>query len=255
MHMILEQIMQAVRECGQIILDADRAQAGTEIKEGRANLVTVYDKAVQEALREKLLTILPEAHFVGEEEDIHDSIAEGYAFIVDPIDGTTNFIKDYKVSAISVGMTRDGVQEIGVVYNPYLDEMFYAQRGAGAYCNGKSLRVSDKPLSEGLTLFGSGPYYPELIDDSFRLLRRCFDRSLDMRRSGSAALDLCFVAAGRAELYFELRLQPWDFAAGSLIVCEAGGTVTRVEGGEIDLTQPCSMLAVGSGVDTAFIRE
>lgn len=251
--MLLEQITEAVRACGQIILTADRAQQATEVKEGRANFVTAYDKAVQEALRERLLRILPEAHFVGEEEDIHESIAHGYAFIVDPIDGTTNFIKDYKVSAISVALTCGGEQELGVVYNPYLDEMFCAQRGKGASCNGVPIYVSDKPLSQGLTLFGSAPYYPELIDDSFRLLRSCFDRSLDVRRSGSAALDLCAIAAGRAELYFELKLQPWDYAAGSLIVREAGGTVTRVEGGDIDLTQGCSVLARGSGVDTAFI--
>lgn len=254
--MLLEQIQQAVRACGQIILQADRTRAATEIKDGKSNnLVTVYDKAVQEVLREKLLEIAPQAHFVGEEEDVHESIACGDAFIVDPIDGTTNFVKDYKCSAISVAMTHDGVQEIGVVYNPYLDEMFYAQRGRGAYCNGKPIHVSDKPLSEGLTLFGSASYYSELVDDSFRLLRKCFDRSMDIRRSGSAAVDLCTIAAGRAELYFELRLQPWDYAAGSLIVREAGGTVTRVEGGALDLTKACSVLAIGSGVDTAFLAE
>lgn len=255
LQMILEQIIDVVRECGTIILQADRGHTNTEVKEGRANFVTAYDKAVQEALREKLLTIHPQAHFVGEEEDVHESIAHGDAFIVDPIDGTTNFVKDYECSVISVAMTRDGEQEIGVIYHPYLDEMFYAQRGQGAFCNGKRIHASDKPLSEGLTLFGSAPYYPELIDESFRVLRMCFDRSLDVRRSGSAAWDLCCIAAGRAELYFELRLQPWDYAAGSLIVKEAGGCVSRVEGGEIDLTGACSVLAVGSKVDTAFLRD
>ncbi len=250
---VLEQIIEAVRACGQIILHADRADTGTEAKEGHANLVTKYDKAVQQALREKLLAILPEAHFVGEEEDIHESIAQGDAFIVDPIDGTTNFVKDYRVSAISVALTRDAAQEIGVIYNPYLDEMFYAQRGKGAFCNGTPLHVSEKPLADGLTIFGSAAYYPELNDESFRLLRLCFDHSMDIRRSGSAALDLCSIAAGRAELFFELRLQPWDYAAGALIVREAGGIVTRVEGGELDLTQACSLLARGSAVDTSFL--
>ena len=253
--MILEQIIRAVRECGEMILKADRTQAATEIKDGQSNnLVTKYDKAVQEALREKLLAIAPQAHFVGEEEDVHESIARGDAFIVDPIDGTTNFVKDYKCSAISVAMTHNGGQESGVVYNPYLDEMFYAQRGKGAFCNGKPIHVSDKPLKQGLTLFGSASYYRELADESFRLLRLCFDHSMDIRRSGSAAIDLCTIAAGRAELYFELRLQPWDYAAGSLIVREAGGSVTRVEGGEIDLTKACSVLAIGTGVDPAFLR-
>ena len=252
---MLEKIINAVRECGEIILHADRNQTNTEVKEGRANFVTAYDKAVQQELREKLLAIHPQAHFVGEEDDVHESIAQGDAFIVDPIDGTTNFVKDYKCSVISVAMTRDGKQELGVVYHPYLNEMYYAQRGKGAFCNGKRIHVSEKPLSEGLTLFGSAPYYPELIDDSFRILRMCFDRSLDVRRSGSAAYDLCCIAAGRAELYFELRLQPWDYAAGSLIVQEAGGMVSRVEGGEIDLSQACSVLATGNHVDVDFLEK
>lgn len=253
--MIVKQIIEVVRECGQILVHADRTQAGTQIKHGQSNnLVTQYDKAVQEILRKKLLDIVPQAHFVGEEEDVHESIAMGDAFIVDPIDGTTNFVKDYKCSAISVAMTHDGIQEIGVVYQPYLDELFYAQRGKGAFCNGIPIHVSDKPLNQGLTLFGSASYYTELTDESFRLLRLCFDRSMDIRRSGSAAVDLCTIAAGRAELYFELRLQPWDYAAGALIVQEAGGTVTRVEGGDIDLKKPCSVLAVGTGVDIEFLR-
>ncbi|MCD8355259.1 MAG: inositol monophosphatase [Clostridia bacterium] len=253
--MIIDQIQQVMRECGQLLLQADRSQAHIEIKGTSNNLVTKYDKAVQEILQKKLLEIVPGAHFVGEEEAVHESIATGKAFIVDPIDGTANFVKDYKYSAISVAMTQNGKVELGLVYNPYLDEMFTAQRGKGAYCNGKPIHVSNQPLKAGLTLYGSALYYPELIDDSFRLLRKAFDRSMDMRRSGSAALDLCSIAAGRAELFFELRLYPWDFAAGSLIVQEAGGTVTRVEGGEITLTGPCSVLATGSNVDAGFLRE
>ena len=151
-------------------------------------------------------------------------------------------------------MTRDGEAYLGVVYNPYLDEMFYAQRGQGAYCNGTAIHVSDLPLIQGLTLFGSASYYDELTDESFRLLRECFDRSQDIRRSGSAALDLCTIAAGRAELFFELRLQPWDYAAGALIVQEAGGVCTCVDGSPIDLTKPCPIVATGSGVDAGFIR-
>lgn len=252
--MLIEQIQQVMRDCGQLMLQADRSHAGIETKGTSNNLVTKYDKAVQHMLQEKLLEWIPEAHFVGEEENVHESIANGKAFIVDPIDGTANFVKDYKNSAISVAVTQDGEVELGFVYNPYLDEMFTAQRGNGAYCNGKPIHVSNQPLEAGLSLFGSSSYYPELADESFRLLRKAFDHSMDIRRSGSAALDLCTIAAGRAELYFELRLQPWDYAAGSLIVREAGGTVSRVEGGEIDLTRACSVLAIGSNVDASFLR-
>ncbi|MDO4175514.1 MAG: inositol monophosphatase family protein [Eubacteriales bacterium] len=253
--MIMEQIQQIMRECGRIMLEADRSHADIETKGRSNNLVTRYDKAVQQVLQTKLLELAPEAHFVGEEEDVHDSIASGKAFIVDPIDGTANFVKDYKGSVISVAMTQDGQLELGLVYNPYLDELFTAQRGKGAFCNGKPIHVSNQPLEAGLTLYGSASYYPELIDDSFRLLRKAFDRSMDIRRSGSAAWDLCCIAAGRAELFFELRLYPWDHAAGTLLVREAGGTVTRVEGGDVSLSSPCSVLAAGSCVDTSFLRE
>ena len=132
---------------------------------------------------------------------------------------------------------------MGVVYNPYLDEMFYAQRGKGAYLNGRRISVSGNPLKNGIVIFGTSPYYEELNRASFELAYDYFKKSLDIRRSGSAALDLCSVAAGRAELFFELRLSPWDYAAASLIVEEAGGIVTTVEGGKITLGESCSVLA------------
>lgn len=240
---LLEQIVDAVRICGAIILHADRSMSCIDEKAGHANFVTIYDKKVQEELKKRLLAILPEAAFVGEEEENHVSVAKGYAFIVDPIDGTTNFIKDYHMSAISVGLSRDGERYMGVVYNPYLDEMFTAVSGQGAYLNGAPIHVSSEPLCNGIVLFGTAPYYEELNRKSFEMAYDYFRRALDVRRSGSAALDLCSVAAGRAELFFELRLCPWDFAAGSLIVEEAGGKVTTAEGGRLTLDAPCSMLA------------
>ena len=240
---ILAQITEAVRECAQIMLQADRGHAGVDEKQGKANLVTKYDKMVQEALQEKLMAILPEAVFVGEEEDIHASIKEGLAFIVDPIDGTNNFIKDYHCSAVSVGVSKDGEPYMGVVYNPYLDEMFTAAAGRGAFLNGKEIHVSDEPLENGIVIFGTSPYYEELAEQSFKLAYEYFQKAMDVRRSGSAALDLCNVAAGRAELFFELKLSPWDFAAGSLIVTEAGGKVTRMDGSPVNLSGPCPVLA------------
>ena len=240
---LVDKLADVVRDCGKIMLEAVRTSDMVDAKEGHANFVTTYDKKVQEILKEKLTEILPAAAFVGEEDDMHASIQKGLAFIVDPIDGTTNFIKDYHVSAISVGLINDGKSYIGVVYNPYLDEMFTAERGKGAFLNGKPIHVSRNPLSEGIVLFGTAPYYEELSRKSFDLAYEYFRQALDIRRSGSAAIDLCSIAAGRAEVYFELRLSPWDYAAGSLIVEEAGGVVTTVDGGEITFERPCSVLA------------
>lgn len=240
---VVEKIAQEVYACGQIIKNADRSSVRIDEKEGHANFVTSYDKRVQEELQKRLLAIQPEAVFVGEEEDIYASIEKGVAFIVDPIDGTTNFIKDYCCSSISVGITEDGVQTAGIVYNPYLDELFVAERGKGAYRNGERIHVSGQPLENGIVLFGTAPYFEELSRKSFDMAYDYFGKALDIRRSGSAAIDLCNIACGRAELYFELVLSPWDYAAGSLIVEEAGGKVTTVEGEPITLTRPCSIKA------------
>ena len=243
---LLKEIVNAVRVCGAIILNADRTKTGIDEKAGHANFVTTYDKKVQSELQTKLLAILPEAVFVGEEEDVHASVKDGYAFIVDPIDGTTNFIKDYHASAISVGLAKDGERYMGVVYNPYLDEVFTAVKGQGAFLNGEPIHVSDQLLEDGIVIFGTATYYDEFAKATFDMAYEYYCKALDVRRSGSAALDLCNVAAGRAELFFELRLCPWDYAAGSLIVEEAGGVVTKIDGGEITLNEGCGVLATNA---------
>lgn len=243
MNEVLQKITGKMRECGNIILNAERSEEMVSEKSGHANFVTTYDKKVQEELKAGLMEILPEAVFVGEEEDIHASIAKGYAFVVDPIDGTTNFIKDYKTSCISVALLKDGKQYLGAVYNPYLNEMFTAVSGEGANLNGKPIHVSKLPLKDGIVIFGTAPYYEELSKKSFEMAYEYFKRSLDVRRSGSAAIDLCNIAAGRAELFFELRLSPWDYAAGSLIVKEAGGKVTTAEGAPLVFDRQISVLA------------
>ena len=241
---LLIKISDAIKECGVILLNADREKMRVDEKGGSANFVTEYDQKSQAFLYEKLKEILPEAQFIGEEGDQHDALGSGYCFIVDPIDGTTNFIKDYHTSAISIGLLKDGKPEIGVIYNPYLDELYTAKRGEGAYCNGKPIRVSDQPLERGIVLFGTAPYNKtQLGEATFRKAYEYFMKALDIRRSGSAALDLCAIAAGRAELYFELILSPWDYAAGCLIVEEAGGTVTTMDGEVLTFDKPQSVLA------------
>lgn len=243
---LLENIIHAVRACGTIILNADRTKSGIDEKAGHANFVTAYDKKVQSELQKRLLEILPEAVFVGEEEDVHASVKDGYAFIVDPIDGTTNFIKDYHASAISVALIKDAKRYMGVVYNPYLDEVYTAVKGKGAFLNGSPIQVSRQPLENGIVIFGTATYYEEYAKATFDMAYDYYCKALDVRRSGSAALDLCNVAAGRAELFFELRLCPWDYAAGSLIVEEAGGVVTTIDGGELPLNEGCGVLATNA---------
>lgn len=243
MKELLEQICSVARECGDIIKNADRSEIGIRDKAGKANFVTEYDCMVQRIAQEKLEKILPEADFLGEEEESKVDETKEYIFVVDPIDGTTNFIKDYHMSCISIGLIKNGERYLGVVYNPYLDELFYAIKGQGAFLNGKQIHVSNEELSNGIVLFGSSPYNTELAKASFDLVYDYFTKALDIRRSGSAALDLCSVAAGRAELYFEMILSPWDFAAGALIVEEAGGIVTTLDGGKVPCLSKSPVLA------------
>ena len=234
---MLEKIIAIVKDAGEIILSAHNQESAVTAKEGKKNFVTKYDVAVQEFLFTELGKAFPDAEFVGEEGDNNLS-SKALRFIIDPIDGTTNFMQDYRCSCISVALCKENDLIAGVVYNPYSNEIFSAEKGKGAYLNGKKIEVSDRPLSDGLALFGTSPYHPENTDETFALLRKVFDFSRDIRRSGSAAYDICMVACGRCEIFFEKALQPWDVAAGTLILKEAGGVAFNYEGNEINFSTP-----------------
>lgn len=234
---MLSKIIEIVKEAGNVVLSAHNQEASVTAKEGKKNFVTKYDVAVQEFLFSELGKAFPEAEFVGEESE-NDFESKALRFIIDPIDGTTNFMQDYRCSCISVALCKDNNVIAGVVYNPYSDEVFSAEEGKGAYLNGKKITVSDRPLSDGLALFGTSPYHPENTDDTFALLRKVFDFSRDIRRSGSAAYDICTIACGRCEVFFEKSLQPWDIAAGTLILKEAGGIALNYDGEEFNFSAP-----------------
>lgn len=240
---MLERIKALAKEAGALFLHAEAAQVTA--KEGVGNFVTDYDVRAQKLIYAGLKKIHPTASLMGEEDETHEACLEGDCFIVDPLDGTQNFINGYRHSAVSIGMTRNGVPVLGVIYNPYQDELFWAEQGKGAFCNGRPLHTSTAPLSESVLLFGCSSYNREQTDLTFRLLRNLFDRALDLRSSGSAALDLCYVAAGRVNLFFEYQLSPWDYCAGSLILTEAGGRVSQWSGSPLDLVNGGSVLAAG----------
>lgn len=234
---MIGKIIDIVKEAGKIILSAHNQENSITAKEGKKNFVTKYDVAVQEFLFDELGKAFPEAEFIGEESENNFSI-NSLRFIIDPIDGTTNFMQDYRCSCISVALCKENDVIAGVVYNPYTAEIFSAEKGKGAYLNGERINVSERPLSDGLALFGTSPYHPENTDETFALLRKVFDLSRDIRRSGSAAYDICMVACGRCEVFFEKELQPWDIAAGTLIAKEAGGIVSDYEGEPINFSTP-----------------
>ena len=230
---MLDRLIAVVRRAGDMIRDAHDIEKDTREKNGAADLVTKYDVAVQAFLQKELLALVPEADFLGEEGE-HEALDKPWVFVVDPIDGTTNFVRHMHHSNIAVALVHEGCVAYGVVYNPFTEEMFAARRGGGAFLNGRPIHVSDRDMSHAITMCGSTIYDRRFTDRSFSLMRRLYDLGLDFRRFGSAELDVCYVACGRAEVFFECRLSPWDYAAGSLILTEAGGKITRLDGSPID---------------------
>lgn len=229
---MLNKIMKIVKQAGEIYKSA-AGDLGIENKGSAVNLVTKYDKIIQDFLFEKLSEAVPGCSFLGEEGDGEKVLSDGYCFIIDPIDGTTNFIKGFQHSAISVGLAKNKELIIGVVLDPDLNNLFYAEKGKGAFLNGKRIHVSDCSLENSLVLFGTCPYEHELAAKTFELTEQIFYRCIEIRRGGSAALDICYVAAGKADLYYELILRPWDFAGATVILREAGGTCKTLNKKEI----------------------
>ncbi len=247
LKLIKNRVQEIVRDAGKIMTEETTVTDTNLIDEkaGDANFVTVYDVAVQKYLIEKISEILPDAYFVAEEkENDYNCLQKDYCFVIDPIDGTTNFIHGYKHSAISVAMFSRGEALLGVIYDPYLDEMFIATKGGGAFLNGEPIRVAETEFKNAVCIFGTSPYCKsELADITFKAAKALFLNCADIRRSGSAALDLAYVGAGRCDIFYEARLSPWDFSAGALIIKEAGGIVTQANGEEMDFTGPVSIIA------------
>ncbi|MGI6652538.1 MAG: inositol monophosphatase family protein [Christensenellales bacterium] len=237
---MLQNVEKVVRQAAQLMLTQD--DIVNHRKEGHANFVTETDMAVQEQLRTALSSVLPGSSFFAEEQ-VNNPLTDAPTWVVDPIDGTTNFIRGRNSSAISVALLENKVPVLAVVYNPYADEMFTARIGQGAYMNGAPIRVSDVPFSNALVLMGTTPYSDAYAAATFRAAYAYRLEAADLRRSGSAAIDLCDVACGRAEIFYEMSLSPWDVAAGALLITEAGGTFDMPGLHQPDFSAPHGMLA------------
>ena len=236
---MLQRITEIVREAGSLV----RAPQSFKVsqKSNFADFVTERDLAVQELLVSRFKEWMPEAGFLCEEAGLVVLDRE-YVFVIDPIDGTANFVAGYRESGVSVALMKNGEVKWGVVYNPYADEMFSAEKGKGAFLNGEPISVTSAPLRNSLIAVGMSPYNREKSDLTFDLLRGVFEVSADIRRGGSAALDACRVAAGRCALMFELGLHAWDFYASRLIVEEAGGVFSYVDGKDYSYTDICPVV-------------
>ena len=229
---MLHTAVRSVREGGRVILmyfdQLDRLEYSSK---GRNDYVSQADVEAERAVLDVLTRAYPDHGIIAEESGEREG--SEYTWVIDPLDGTTNFLHGFPMFAVSVAVKRGGVLEHGVVYDPLHDEMFTASRGEGAQLNGKRLRVSTtRQLAP--SLLGTGFPFRDLgiIEPWMRSFQSLLPKTSGIRRAGAAALDLAYVAAGRLDGFWEFGLKPWDMAAGALLIREAGGLVADVSGGQ-----------------------
>ena len=239
------------RETGVLVLDRDAdTDLAVQTKSTDTDVVTAKDTAAERLIRARLDKERPDDGFLGEESGSGTGTT-GVRWVVDPIDGTVNYLYNIPQYAVSIGVEVDGVVKVGVVYDPAKSEMYQAISGGGATLNDRTIRCSDETVL-GQSLVGTGfGYAAARRTRQAEILLQVIPHVRDIRRMGAASLDLCSVACGRAEGYYERGLNPWDFAAGALIAHEAGATVTDLDG---HFPTGDFVLAAGPGVHKA-LRE
>ena len=232
----LETAVDIAREAGALLSTYFERRIAFELK-GDFDLVTEADRASERLVVERLRSHFPSHSIVAEEGGGHEGTS-GYRWYVDPLDGTTNFAHGYPVYNVTMGLELDGEMLVGVVFDPNRQEMFSAERGAGAYLNNRRIRVSAaKRLEDSLVSTGF-PSRKRHLNVNIHFYHQMAMATHGVRRGGSAAIDLAYVACGRLEAFWEFGLNPWDMAAGILLVTEAGGRCTDMKGGPHSLAGP-----------------
>ena len=231
---LLQKVRSAAAQAGEIMFEDKKRPARVMFK-GRIDLVTETDLAVEKFLKDELGRLLPEATFLAEESSGSETLSD-LTWVIDPLDGTTNFAHGLPFVATSIGLWQKDRIALAVINCPFLGECFSARLGGGAFCNGAAIQVSGADSLER-SLVATG--FPYIFENRHELLMARLDRVLPraqgVRRCGAAAIDLAFVAAGRFDAYYEGWLAPWDSAAGWLLVEEAGGKVSDLSGGAYHL--------------------
>jgi myo-inositol-1(or 4)-monophosphatase len=251
-----ETLLKTTQEAGAICSAAFRSLTVNQIHfKSEIDLVTEIDRQVQTFLIDRLTNLCPGARFLAEEQKSPEALTDDPTFIIDPVDGTTNFVHGLPYFCVSVGYTENRIPQLGVVVAPALNEVYSAQRGAGSFWNGQRILVSnneDPRQALGCTgLFGGTD---KTRQESVELMADVLLRLRDVRRMGAAALDLCYVAAGRFDLFWERSLNAWDIAAGALIVEEAGGIVSDLWGDTRDLLFAGNVLAANPALHKWFLE-
>ena len=230
---LTEKVCSISKEVGAFIQQESAKLSSGDIEtKSKNSLVTYVDKTAEKIVVDFLSELIPESGFIAE-EGTSNKKGEKYNWVIDPLDGTTNFIHSIPTYCVSIALLKNNELALGVIYEPNQDEMFYAWKNGGAYLNGKSISVSSTTKISNALLATGFPYYDyKRIDGYMNMLKWLMHNSRGVRRIGSAAIDLAYVACGRFDAFYEYSLNPWDVAAGAIIVNEAGGSVKDFEGGE-----------------------
>jgi myo-inositol-1(or 4)-monophosphatase len=255
MHPYVNTAVKAARKAGEFIARSlDKVNDLTVETKGSEDFVSEVDRKAEKIIVDTILSAYPTHGILGEEFGEKPG-EEDLVWIIDPLDGTANFLHGLPHFAISIALQRQGKIEHGIIYDPMLQEMFTATRGKGAQLNNYRIRTTQKKSLAGC-LIGTGfPYRQKSAFPSYQeTFQRIFEQASDIRRAGSAALDLAYVAAGRLDGYWEMGLKPWDIAAGALLVKEAGGIVSDFQGGEDFLTSG-NIVAASSRLFKPFLQQ
>ncbi len=248
---LLETARHAARMAGEIL--ESWAEKFTAREKSPANLVTEADLASEWAIYEFIHGRYPEHHFLGEEGLCQDEGRSRYRWIIDPLDGTSNYVHRFPYYAVSIGLEHDGTLIVGAIYDPNRDEMFSAAKGRGATLNGVPIAPSTtEDLSQAMCM-ASLPIKAGRSSPAVECFLRVLDRAQTVQRTGSAALNLCCVASGRIDAFWSTSLKPWDQAAGALIVMEAGGTVTKTDGTPFSVYDPDLLACNGVSLTNALV--
>lgn len=233
MHPMLNIAVRAARAAGKILTKNFGIEADYQVQaKSQHDFVSELDKAAEQAIIRTIQKTYPDHSILAEESGSHEGATPEHQWIIDPLDGTTNYLRGIPHFAISIAYLHKGSVQAAVVYDPLREELFSASKGAGAQLNGKRIRVKGQRDLHGALLATGFPFKRKDLMESYQaVFAALFEQTSDMRRAGSAALDLAYVAAGRIDGFWEFSLQPWDIAAGSLIVREAGGLVADFAGG------------------------
>lgn len=233
MHPMLNIAIRAARKAGNSIIKSFENPSSIEAsKKGTHDFVTNVDRMAEKIITDIIYKAYPKHTIIGEECGVKKGEDNDVQWVIDPLDGTTNFVYQYPHFAVSIAVRLNGRTEVAVVYDPIRNELFTAVRGQGAQLNGYRLRTSNAKDLDNTVLATGFPFKQKQHSATYmNMLSKLFVPCADFRRTGSAALDLAYVAAGRVDGFFEIGLKPWDFAAGELLVREAGGVITDFVGG------------------------